>query len=404
MSLNLLYPDYHSHRKYRGALMISGFADMGAEDCFLSVLDDFTKESGPVILLSADAGGISHETLRFLSARRDIRFLNCSWNAPDLPVFNLLSASDTAPGKASLIAGFLLDITDISRTLDTAQRLLRDAVLASSISGEAVRLKNVLKWDPDRIHEMLHRSHALSEHFLREEDMFLATEAASTCWVELNTRAATLSSKTLEALSGEMSVRELFAPKTLTLLKVPSGTSADARSAMRFFRGVSEMILLQLKALNDRKECWHTAAYNGDGIPPDLLRQFLERSADARHLSVPLCLYQTQVSKLLNVCGTDIAGQFGGYAVFCTTEGSYWSQVFGTSLRPEITQTFGAGKTAAQQIRGGVVTHPGGKKTTTTVSRVEKLTYEARAFSDLRENAFLWYSVREKRRGRREWR
>ena len=404
MSLKLLYPDYYSHLKYRGSLMISGLADMGAQDCFLSVLNEFTTDPGPVILLTAESGGIPHEMLRILSARRDIRFLNCSWGASDFPVIDLLSASDTAPGKASLIAGFLLDHDDASRMFDTAQRLLRDAVLASSISGEVVRMHNVLKWDPDSIRRMLRRSDALSEHFLREEDMFLSTEMASACWVELNTRAATLSTKIIENLSGGMSVREIFTPNTMLLLKVPSGSSADARSAMRFFRGMAELVLLQLKGLNERKECWHAAAYNGIGIPPNLLRQFLERAADAQHLSIPLCLYQPQVSELLHICGTDIVGQFGSYAVFCTTEGSFWSQVYGTSLRPEITQSFGNGKTAAQQIRGGVVAHPGGKKTTVTVARVEKLNYEARAFSDLSKNTFLWYSVRDRRRGRREWR
>ena len=404
MSLNLLYPDYYIHPKYRGALMISGFADMGAERCFLSVLDGFSSEPGPVVLLSADSGGIPSETLRSLSVRRDIRLLNFSLDAPDLPVFDLLSASDTAPGKASLIAGFLLEPRDTPQMLDIAPRLLRDAILSSSISGEAVRLHNVLKWNPERIVETLRRSDALSERFLEEENMFLSTEAAYSCWVELNTRASALGSKALEALSGALSVRELLAPGTVTLLKVPYGTTPLARRAMQFFRGMMEMLLLQIKILNDRNEHWHTAVCNADGIPPDLLRQFLERSADARHLSVPLCLYQSQVSKLLNVYGTDVVGQFGGYAVFCPTEGSYWSQVFGTSLRPEITQSFGSGKTAAQQIHGGVVAHPGGKKTTMTVSRVEKLNYEPRAFSDLRENTFLWYSVREKRRGRKEWR
>ena len=54
MSLKLLYPDYDSRPQYRGSLMISGYADMGAESCFLSVLDSFISEPGPVLLISTD--------------------------------------------------------------------------------------------------------------------------------------------------------------------------------------------------------------------------------------------------------------------------------------------------------------------------------------------------------------
>lgn len=402
MILDELFPGRECDHGMCDNLLISGDHVMGGKACFRNILTEFMTDRHPLLMMHCGIEAADHLFLSSLAGRFGYRIHTISLSGADGKSFDLLSTAADAQEKALLISHFLFDEKDSRADRDTACRFLRDAALMFYYQGKQGTMRQILNTDPEEVHTFFLTCTELGERFQQEELRFLTSGAVHASRMLLDVRATNLAeSGLLDRFSGTVPAGIYFRETILLLICAPRITETAADATRRLFNGMACFSAHLLKVFNELHRPYHAAICGSSLFSTAELNLLLDTCSQAVHQRIGLCMYQEKITDLLKYHDSYLIHRFGCYAVFSTTSGEFWSEVFGKGLKPEIARSYTQKKNGYNPIGGGVIARPSGKYTGTSVSMVQKPHYEASAFSSLQRNAYLWYLVRKNRRGQR---
>lgn len=404
MVINDFFPHYGRVGCNTGNMFITGLANMGAEGCFLQLVDNVCLETNPIFYLDSHLS--REKKLQMINSATskgyrifDINNISCR----GIP-FDLFSAFETIEEKANILYSFLSDKNDSLDFINQLNRYFQDGILSLIGKGKCVSFKEILNLSIEAVKSDIRLSRELDASAIEDEISFLESRETYRNWGIINDRAKKLKScGIIDILSGRDSVYDVFDKKILVIINQSVGVGDPTGIYLSLSNGIVSLLGKFCENRNVYNKPYHIFIKNCTDIKSSQMERLLNVTMNAS-FALPLCIFDQSVTKTINTHSTYFLDYFGAFAVFKTNEGVFWSEFLGTALTPDRTETYSRKRSPILITTGGVIPRRTSKYDGTTIHRIEKPLYEARVFSALKEKCLIFYDVYTNRKSRKQLR
>lgn len=404
MVINDLFPDYGRTSCNTGNMYITGLTNMGAEGCFLQLVDNVHLENNPIFYFDSHLSREKKQQLINNAISKgyrifDINNISCCGTS-----FDVLSAVDGIEEKANILYSFLSNKDDGIDFINQLCRYFQDGILALLGKGERASFEKILNLSIEEIKSGIRLSRELGDADIDDEISFLESRETYRNWGVINDRARKIKAcGMVDILSGTNSAYDVFNKKSFVMISQSAGTGDYAKIYLSLSNGIVSLLGNLCEKRNEYNEPYHIFIKNCTEIKSSQLEMLLNVTMNAP-FALPLCIFDQSVSKTVNIHSSYFLDYFGAFAIFKNNEGIFWSDFLGTSLTPDRTETYSRKRSPILVTTGGVVPRRPSKYEGTTVHRIEKPLYEARVFSALKEKCLIFYNVYSNRKARKQLR
>lgn len=378
-----------------GSIVLTGAPEMGASACFSGLIRE-TAVKEPVWLFQNSISSSQYSELENAAAANGYRILKISTDGCSGIGFDILSLAEDNRKKAEIAYSFVYGPDDTSELRTKKIRMLTAFLNGMKAESVPLTLENLLKLD-------IYDAADMAE---KEADCrFLEMESVKSCFIEVNEAAQVLlECGAAHCLSQKRDALDSMKGKRLVAV---IGTDGDVYSGAEYAR-LANAMLSAAAALaarnNSAKAPYHVFVRDTEMLSAQPLKALMTQGRKSA-CSGAVCVYEPGIQHFLEK-EFSLNDTVSVIAAFNSTgsDAEVLSQLCGTRLKPEISQSYGKNSLFSVSINtGGVVDRRHGKYQGMSVSRAEKRIYEARVFSQLKCNECIVYWLSNGRTGRKKF-
>ena len=151
MVLTSLFSDYGKLSCRTGNVLISGLANMGAEDCFLGMMSDLMREKTPIFLCTDRLSGKIMETVERAAVENGYQVKQFGVYSCHCSSFNILSMALSVDQVVELLYNFLYTESDSPTVREGICRYIRDCALYLSEVAPRFTVKDILNLRVEKV-------------------------------------------------------------------------------------------------------------------------------------------------------------------------------------------------------------------------------------------------------------